>query len=89
MKRTKRLLALFLSLMLLAALAVPASADYDYAANAKIFHTDYTGKTVILHTNDVHGASRLPVRRSLWWMAGTTARVPLMSVSRRGPLPLP
>ena len=56
MKRTKRLLALFLSLMLLAALAVPASADYDYAANAKIFHTDYTGKTVILHTNDVHGA---------------------------------
>ena len=56
MKRTKRLLALFLSLMLLAALAVPASAEYDYAANAKIFHTDYTGKTVILHTNDVHGA---------------------------------
>ena len=56
MKRTKRLLALFLSLMLLAALAVPASADYDYAANAKIFRTDYTGKTVILHTNDVHGA---------------------------------
>ena len=56
MKRTKRLLALFLSLILLAALAVPASADYDYAANAKIFHTDYTGKTVILHTNDVHGA---------------------------------
>ena len=56
MKRTKRLLALFLSLMLLAALAVPASAEYDYAANAKIFRTDYTGKTVILHTNDVHGA---------------------------------
>lgn len=56
MKKTKRLLALFLSLMLLAALAVPASAAYDYTANAKVFRTDYTGKTVILHTNDVHGA---------------------------------
>ena len=56
MKRTKKLLSLLLSLMLLAALALPASADYDYAANARIVHSDYSGKTVILHTNDVHGA---------------------------------
>ena len=28
----------------------------DYAAAANVIATDYTGKTVILHTNDVHGA---------------------------------
>lgn len=55
MKKTARFLALLLSLVLLFALAVPASADYDYAANAKVIYSDYTGKTVILHSNDVHG----------------------------------
>ena len=35
---------------------VTSYADYDYAANAKVFHSDYSGKTVILHSNDVHGA---------------------------------
>ena len=55
MKKTARFLALLLSLVLLFALAVPASANYDYAANAKVIYSDYTGKTVILHSNDVHG----------------------------------
>ena len=48
---TKKLLALLLALIL-ALSAVPALADYP----AKVFPTDYTGKTVILHSNDVHGA---------------------------------
>ena len=56
MKKTQKLLALVLSLVLVLAVAVPASAAYDYAANAKIFHSDFSGKTVILHSNDVHGA---------------------------------
>ena len=55
MKNTRKYLALFLSLTLVFALAVPAYADYDYAANARIVRSDYTGKTVILHSNDVHG----------------------------------
>ena len=55
MKNTRIFLALLLSLTLVFALAVPAYADYDYAANARIIHSDYTGKTVILHSNDVHG----------------------------------
>ena len=55
MKNSRKLLALLLSLALVFALAVPAYADYDYAANARIVRSDYTGKTVILHSNDVHG----------------------------------
>ena len=56
MNKTKKLLALVLSLVLVLALAVPVSADYDYAANAKVVYSDFTGKTVILHSNDVHGS---------------------------------
>ena len=41
---------------MLLALGITSYADYDYAANAKVFHSDYSGKTVILHSNDVHGA---------------------------------
>ena len=48
---TKKLLALLLALILALSVA-PALADYP----AKVFPTDYTGKTVILHSNDVHGA---------------------------------
>ena len=48
---TKKLLALLLALIL-ALSVVPALADYP----AAVFPTDYTGKTVILHSNDVHGA---------------------------------
>ena len=56
MKKTQRFFAFVLTVILLLAVSIPASADYDFAANAKIVHSDYTGKTVILHTNDVHGA---------------------------------
>ena len=56
MRRTRKFLATVLALALLLAFAVPASAAYDYAANAKIVNSDYSGKTVILHSNDVHGA---------------------------------
>jgi len=56
MKKIQKLAALILSLVLLSALAIPASADYDYEAHANILYSDYAGKTVILHTNDVHGA---------------------------------
>ena len=55
MKKTRKILAFVLSLVLVFAIAIPASADYDYAANAKIFYSDFSGKTVILHSNDVHG----------------------------------
>ena len=56
MKKTQRILAFVLTMILILAVSIPASADYDFAANAKIVRSDYTGKTVILHTNDVHGA---------------------------------
>ena len=55
MMKTRKYLAIILSLVLILALAVPAAA-YDYAENARIVRSDYTGKTVILHSNDVHGA---------------------------------
>ena len=62
----KKLLALTLALIL-ALSALPALAE-DISAN--VFQTDYTGKTVILHTNDVHGAvagyAYIPALRS--WM---------------------
>ena len=48
MKNTKKLLALLLVLAMVFALAVPAFADEETPAMA--------GKTVILHSNDVHGA---------------------------------
>ena len=47
---------LVLSLVLVLAIAVPAAAEFDYAANAKVVYSDFSGKTVILHSNDVHGA---------------------------------
>ena len=65
MKNARKFLALVLSLVMLLALGVTSYADYDYAANAKLFSTDYTGKTVILHSNDVHGR--------LWGYACMTA----------------
>ena len=52
----KKILALALALVMILSLGVTSFADYDYPGNAKVFCTDYTGKTVILHSNDVHGA---------------------------------
>ena len=56
MKKSQKILALVLSLVLVLAIAIPAAADFDYAANAKVVYSDFSGKTVILHSNDVHGA---------------------------------
>ena len=54
----KKLFAVLLSLCLLAGCCAAFAEDWDYAANADIRYElgkDYTGKTVILHSNDVHG----------------------------------
>ena len=51
----KKIFAITLALIMILSLGATSFADYDYAANAKLFPTDYTGKTVILHSNDVHG----------------------------------
>ena len=56
MTRMRKPVLLVLALVLLFSLAVPASAEYDYEANARIVESDYSGKTVILHSSDVHGA---------------------------------
>ena len=64
--RTKKLVALILALMLALTATVafaeaPGLVDWDkaaYEAHAnlrKALDKDYTGKTVILHSNDVHG----------------------------------
>ena len=53
----KRILAISLALLLLmGAVALADMTDEEYAAAAKVFPTAYDGKTVILHSNDVHGA---------------------------------
>ena len=74
MKKPQKLLALVLSLVLVLAIAIPASAAYDYAENAKIVYSEYSGKTVILHSNDVHGALKgyaaMSALKSRYEMAG-------------------
>ena len=55
---SKKLLSLILALAMVLALGATAFAD-DYAnllPAVKTIPADYTGKTVILHSNDVHGA---------------------------------
>ena len=55
----KKLLALALALAMLLSLGSIAFADDiddAYEVKANVIATDYSGKTVILHTNDVHGA---------------------------------
>ena len=59
MKNIRKLAALLLALVMALAVSAPALADLtsaEYAAQANLVATDYTGKTIILHTNDVHGA---------------------------------
>lgn len=52
----KRCLSLLLTLLLLAgAVALADMTEEEYAAAAKTFTTSFQGKTVILHSNDVHG----------------------------------
>lgn len=57
MKNTNKLLALLLVLAMVFALAVPVFADEDTPAMA--------GKTVILHSNDVHGSIKTDEPRTL------------------------
>ncbi len=75
----KKLLSLVLALVMVFAMSATAFADMtdaDYAAAAKVFagdlRTDYAGTTVILHSNDVHGAltgyAYIPTLRS-WFEA--------------------
>lgn len=57
----KKVLSLLLAVVMLVAMAVPALAVEEeppilIMAPAFVVEGDYTGKTVILHTNDVHGA---------------------------------
>ena len=60
MKNTRKLFALILALMLALSLSCGALADNFGGGYSPIVRTtsnpDYTGKTVILHSNDVHGA---------------------------------
>ena len=61
MKQLRVFLGLLLAVMLVfgmmpTALMETVMTKEEYAAAANVIHTDYTGKTVILHTNDVHGA---------------------------------
>ena len=74
MKKTQKLLALVLSLVFVLSIAILASAAYDYAENAKIVYSEYSGKTVILHSNDVHGAlegyAAMSALKSRYEMAG-------------------
>ena len=54
MRRSQRILAVLLSVVLVFALGVTALAEEILIAPAPA--ADFTGKTVILHSNDVHGA---------------------------------
>jgi len=88
MKHTKKLLSLLLVLCLILSLSCTAFA----ADEAK----PLTGKTVILHSNDVHGAIDLyaamaslkadyEAPRSSWPTPATTVRTPSTSASTRAP----
>ena len=90
MKHTKKLLSLLLVLCLVLSLSCTA-----FAVNEA---KPLDGKTVILHSNDVHGAIDLyaamaslkadyeaQAPRSFWPMPATTVRAPSMSASTRAP----
>ena len=77
-------------LVLSGSLTAVTSYAYDAPADVKTIHdipADLTGKTVILHSNDVHGAIGLypyiasfrgAAQKSSWLTAVTTVRVLLM-----------
>ena len=54
---TRKLLSLILALALVLAMGATAFADYygDLVPAVRMIPGDYTGKTIILHSNDVHG----------------------------------
>ena len=52
---TKKIFAVILALVMALAICAPALAEYP-ANTVDAVEGDYTGKTIILHTNDVHGA---------------------------------
>ncbi|MBO4377498.1 MAG: bifunctional metallophosphatase/5'-nucleotidase [Clostridia bacterium] len=73
----RKLLALVLAAVLALGVCLPALADMgagDYAAAAKIIETSYAGKTIILHSNDVHGAllgyAYIPTLRNWFYAHG-------------------
>ena len=75
----KKLLALLLATVMVLSVCTAALADWggaEYAAAAKTVNTSYAGKTVILHTNDVHGAidgyAYIPTLRSWFESQGAT-----------------
>ena len=55
MKKTQKLLSLLLAMIMTLSLSVGVMADFE-AKTVEKLADDYTGKTVILHSNDVHGA---------------------------------
>ncbi len=55
MKKTKKMLSLLLAMIMTISLSVNVMADFE-AKKVEKLADDYTGKTVILHSNDVHGA---------------------------------
>jgi len=55
MKKTQKLLSLLLAMIMTLSLSVGVMADNE-AKTVEKLADDYTGKTVILHSNDVHGA---------------------------------
>ena len=79
MKGFRKLIALVLAVAMVCAVSATALADLtanDYASLAKVVATDYSGKTVILHTNDVHGAidgyAYIPTLRDWFKAQGAT-----------------
>ncbi|MBQ9300001.1 MAG: bifunctional metallophosphatase/5'-nucleotidase [Clostridia bacterium] len=74
-----KLLALVLALVMALSVCASALADWsgsDYAAVADVVKTSYAGKTIILHSNDVHGAidgyAYIPTLRNWFYDQGAT-----------------
>ena len=77
--KMNKLLALVLALVMALSVCASALADFsaaDYAAVADVVNTSYAGKTIILHSNDVHGAidgyAYIPTLRNWFYDQGAT-----------------